>query len=365
LISVVFRADSSERIGTGHVMRCLTLADKFRVHNARIMFICRSLPGNINEYIGSRGYPFYLADTFGSDKSIGTGEVSGSADFEIQWESDYFSTRTIISEFESKIDLLVLDHYGLDKRWEARLRPCTKKIMVIDDLADRPHDCDILLDQNLYSGMYSRYDGLVPDNCIKLLGPKYVLLRQEFLNANIASRNGGYGFRLFIFFGGGDPTGETVKALNAIKRINIKGLVVDIIVGSANPNKVLIQQLCSVIPDVNYYEQVENIAELMAQADLAIGGGGTTSWERCYLGLPAITIAIAENQVEIINELARTGVLWNLGWHENVESKNIADAIKHAFTNRSELENMGKRAKELMIGLFDWNELFMDDILKV
>ena len=191
----------------------------------------------------------------------------------VPWQQD--ATETLAALGETQPAWLIVDHYALDLRWESILRPRVGKIMVIDDLADRPHDCELLLDQNLYQDMETRYDPLVPATCAKLLGPKYALLRPEFAQArkNLRQRDGQV-MRILVFFGGVDPTNETAKAIHALASIADRQFAVDVVVGSGNPHKQQIENLCAEHEGFHYHCQVDNMAELMAAADLAIGAGG-------------------------------------------------------------------------------------------
>lgn len=311
-MGVVFRADASVQIGTGHVMRCMVLAEELRRQDVAVSFICQELPGHICDVIESRGYR-----TLRIPGNTGT-----------SWIKDAEQTAEAIRGVAGKISWLVVDHYRLDLRWETRIRPMVERIMVIDDLADRPHDCDLLLDQNLCQGMERRYDGLVPPHCTKLLGPSYVLLRREFLEARgqLGKRDGRMK-RILIFFGGSDQNNQTEKALDALMKVNRPDVKVDVVVGLSNPRKEDIRQRCSAIDGCAFHCQVENMAKLMALADLAIGAGGTATWERCFLGLPAIVIVTADNQLEIAKAVAATGAIWNLGWYHAVSSDDIAEKI--------------------------------------
>ena len=200
-----------------------------------------------------------------------------------------------------------MDHYGLDEEWERLLRPHAAKIMVIDDLADRRHDCDLLLDQNLFIDGELRYDELVSPACTKLLGPKYALLRKEFRDAkkNLRERTGEVK-RVLVFLGGADPdniTGLSIEALSAPEFLHLQ---VDVVIGLQNPNREKIERLVHARPRTALHIQAANMAELMCAADLSIGAGGSTTWERLSLGLPSIIIPIAKNQIPIalgINEV--------------------------------------------------------------
>lgn len=333
--AVVFRVDSSTVIGTGHVMRCLTLAEELRGRCKEIVFICRELPGNMMEQIATGGFRVF--------------SLQSGAEID-QWQADAEGTCNILLQRQLKPDWLVVDNYRLDKQWEFILRPLVKRIMVIDDLADRGHDCDLLLDQNYYQ-MESRYQQLVPKNCRQLLGPKYALLRREFKAAQQALRErDGSVKRLLVFYGGSDSTNETAKALEAINMLNRPDIVVDVVVGVANPKKKRIKEICSKMVNTRFYCQVENIAELMAEADLSLGAGGTATWERCYLGLPALVTIVAENQRETVEALAEDGVVWNLGWYGEVATGKMVEVVKVLLDSPEHLTEMTKRGFALMKG---------------
>jgi len=221
----------------------------------------------------------------------------------------------------------------------------------IDDIADRVHDCDLLLDQNFYENLESRYDGLVPAWCKKLLGPKYALLRPEFREArkNLRKRDG-HVKRIMVFFGGSDPTNETAKALEAIRMLNRPDIAVDVVVGSANPNKDKINKLCASITNVNYHCQVSNMAKLMADADLFIGGGGSTVWERCCLGLPSLIISTARNQNAIAVGCDQAGIGIHINKSKDISPYQIQIEIEKMFLNQTTLLNMGKKSANMVDG---------------
>lgn len=346
-IRVIIRVDASVQLGTGHVMRCLTLADELRENGAKISFICRLLSGSLCDYIEQKGYLVYRLSNNIQSPDFKTPHTQDAQWPGISWQTDAEETKAVL-EKEGGIDWLVIDHYALDARWETLLRPYVRKIMVIDDLADRPHDCDLLLDQNLYDNMITRYDGLVPNHCQKLLGPNYTLLRPEFrkMRRNLRRRDGTVR-RILVFFGGSDPTNETVKALKAIQLVNYPDLFIDVVVGDTNLHRKEIEQLCSARSNINFYCQVDNMAELMYNADLAIGAGGTTTWERCFLGLPSITLIVAHNQADTTSAVAARGAAWNLGWSAGVSPEILADSIKKALGNPVALKNVGLNAMKL------------------
>lgn len=332
-MNIFIRTDASIRIGTGHIMRCITLADVLCEKGAKISFICREFPGNLCDFIENKGYKVYrlpYSETQFNDTC--------QCPSHLQWlgvslEVDAKQTQHVLNS-QQEIDWLIIDHYAIDNQWEIQMRSHVKNIMVIDDLADRPHDCDLILDQNYYENLENRYKSLVPAHCRKLLGPKYILLRPEFQKARkkLKARDGQVR-RILIFFGGSDPTNETEKALKAVQLLNRPDIAIDVIIGKTNPHKEKVKYLCSIIPNTTFYYQVSNMAELMSNADLAIGAGGSTLWERCYLGLPTITLVVAKNQLEAVESVSKFGAIWGLGWSNKIDARSLANVIKKAIDN--------------------------------
>jgi UDP-2,4-diacetamido-2,4,6-trideoxy-beta-L-altropyranose hydrolase len=339
-MNIVFRVDSSLQIGTGHVMRCLTIAHQLKRENVNIVFICSDFEGNINHIIRDQGFKVL---------QISAKNNSGFLDwFSRNWVIDAESTLNVMKETNNHVDLMIIDHYGLDSKWESHMRPYVGRIMVIDDLANRPHTCDFLLDQNFYIGYESRYKDLVPESCLLLLGPEYALLRDEFLKIKKADKvRDGQLKRILVFFGGTDPTNETVKTLRALSHFG-SFFEVDVIVGATNPKADEIQALCSNLDNYHFYSQVNNISEFMDKADLAIGAGGSTTWERCYLGLPSITIVIAENQKETTEAVSSFGATINLGESSSITESDVIETIKDLIMNKERVLALSRKSQELI-----------------
>jgi UDP-2,4-diacetamido-2,4,6-trideoxy-beta-L-altropyranose hydrolase len=336
-MNVVFRVDASIKIGSGHVMRCMTLAEELREQGANIIFICAELPGHLFNLIE--------ANKFTLCKII----LNQQSSLEDPWDTvkDIEQTIAILTLLGEFPDWVVVDHYQLDYLWEQKIRPFAHKIMVIDDLADRKHDCDLLLDQNLYHSMQSRYEHLVPEYCQKLLGPGFVLLRKEFKDLGVRKRSGNVK-KLLVFFGGSDPTNETLKVLHAFDSIKTDKLSIDVVVGNSNPNKECIKDKCNTMQNVSYYCQINNMAELMNDSDLSIGAGGTSTWERCYLGLPSIVITVATNQEESISVLHTKGAVWNLGKSQEVTEKHILEAVEKIISQPQLINDLSRNATKIM-----------------
>lgn len=312
-------------------MRCLTLADELRLSGASVMFVCRDWEGNLYKHIVAKGYECVLLQRPIGEYSEPNNEYASWLG--VSKVQDAAETRDAIKEHiaEKRVDWCIADHYGIDAEWHGIIRQTARQIMVIDDIANREHDCDVLLDQNLYDNPEHRYISRVPSKCRLLLGPEYALLRPEFREArerlgSRLTRNGEIK-RVMVFFGGSDPSNETAKAVKALQMLSLKDIEADIIVGIANPHRVEIEQLCALLPNLHFHCQVPNMADFMMQADLALGAGGSTTWERCCLGLPTIAIIIAENQAEMTETAARRGLQWNLGWHHEITVEAIAQKI--------------------------------------
>ena len=305
-------------------MRCLTLAARLQKEGAEICFICRELGGNLCQFVGEKGFSLHVLPAHPPDPSL-----TGYAEWlTVTQEVDAAETSEILRTIQP-VGRLIVDNYALDIAWEQQIRPFVQKIFVIDDLANRRHDCDILLDQNFYRDMEKRYVGLVPPHCRLLLGPRHALLRREFYEARqTLRRRDGTLRRILVFYGGSDQTRETEKAIAALLQLQLAGVDVDVVVGGGNARREHIRRLCEEHGFLRYHLQVSNMAELMASADLALGAGGTTTWERCFLGLPTIVTAIAENQFEMCRDCAEAGLIYYLGRWDEVAAEDIAVSVK-------------------------------------
>lgn len=345
---IVIRTDSSVQIGSGHVMRCLTLAERLREMGADVLFVCRELVGNLNDFISDRGFKLCRLPAPAARNLVLDWNRHASW-LGIHWRDDASETLKCLRNKTERIAWLVVDHYALDRNWERQQRPLVDNIMVIDDLADRHHDCNLLLDQNLYKGSESRYKGLVPKDCLKLLGPKYALLRSEFIVARkyLHKRDGNIR-RILIFFGGVDSADVTSKALEAVNSLNSPDIKVDVVVGDGNQQKEKVKHLCKSMPNAQYYCQVDNMAELMSAADIAIGGGGSTTWERCFLGLPSIVVTMADNQVEAAEIVARHGASHCMGSYDGFSADDLARILGKFINNSDRVLQMSIAASEIM-----------------
>ena len=329
-MKIVFRTDSSHQIGSGHVMRSLTLADALKEQGCDCAFVSRLHPGNLNELIRQRGYGVHelaVCTREASRKDQSAPELAHGEWLGGDWASDVEETKAAIGERGA--DCLVVDHYALDEQWETALRPHCAKIMVIDDLADRKHDCDLLLDQNLVADMEQRYEGKLPANCGRMLGPEYALLKPEYskLRDEVSPRKGQIR-GVLVYFGGADSVNLTGMAIDAFLSLQRNDVQLDVVINPEGPNSTEIRMQVEGNDQIKLHESLPSLAPLLAKADLGIGAGGATSWERCCLGLPTLVITLAENQKPSAAELDRNKLVRWLGHKDEVSEVALANALK-------------------------------------
>ena len=308
-ILIDFRVDASIEIGTGHVMRCLTLATALSDLGVRCRFICRPHDGNMLDEIAARGF-----ETIALPPMISDFATTGSTFSHAHWlattaERDAQETKDAICADPPA--WMVVDHYGIDRSWEVTVSAVGIKILIIDDLADRPHHCDALLDHGLDHDL-AEYSPLVPLQTTCFFGPQYALLRPEFAklrSASLARRQSPSLNRLLISMGGVDKDNATGRVL-AVMASNVwaEASEVTVVMGPRAPCLEDVRAQAAAMPGrVEVLVGTSRMAELMYLADLAIGGAGTTSWERCCLGLPSVVLVLADNQKEVAASLARGG----------------------------------------------------------
>ena len=319
--TVLFRCDASTQIGSGHVMRCLTLADELNNNGWDCVFASESETLQTLPALANSGYKVISPDDLGAP-----------------------------------VALLVVDNYGLDKEFETPCRKWADNILVLDDLADRSHDCDILLDQT-YGRDAKDYKPLVPDHCRVLSGCDYSLLRPQFAaNREKAllrrKERDGKVENLLVFIGGTDPhniTGKVLEGLSGVK----SSLNVEVVMGAAAPH---LKQIKNHINNDKHHNirlhiNVKDMASLMLKADLAIGAGGTTSWERCCLGLPSLIVVIADNQKFSSSELEKQKAVVSLGWHNDFLAKELSTVLKSFIEDPERSISMSHNASAICDGL--------------
>lgn len=327
---VVFRTDASTSIGTGHVMRCLTLAGVLKEKGATVFFICREHDGHLCNLIEDRGFSVYrLSGLLNPAVPSHVHSPYHAPWLGVSWEMDAEQTVKILNAIGEKPDFLIVDHYALDERWEKQVRSFVHRIFVIDDLADRMHDCDLLLDQNIVLNMHSRYEGKIPKTCRLMLGPRFTLLQSVYadLHVRVPPRESPVR-RILIFFGGVDRDNLTQVAIEAVIGLNRSDIEVDVVLSERSPYRSQVEKMLKELPGFRLYGDLPSLASLIVKADLAIGAAGVTSWERLCLGLPALVITTAENQISNAEGLEYYGLIKWIGSSEKITAERISEHLK-------------------------------------
>ncbi len=349
---IVFRADASLQMGTGHVMRCLTLADALRERGASCTFVCRPHPGHLLALVAQRGHQaLALPELQEGAQPNHNGTAHGhwlGTDLATDAQDTQQALRTRTGG--QPVDWLVVDHYALDARWEEALSPQAQRIMAIDDLADRPHTCDLLLDQNWYGDTNdARYDLLISLSTKRLLGPRYALLNSAYaqLRALLPQRDG-IVRRVLVFFGGSDPANLTASVIKAMMVPDMQELALDVVIGVNHPDPTSIAALVDERPDTVLHQNLPSLAGLMARADLMIGAGGSTTWERMSLGLPSLVIGVADNQLPTNQALHSAGYVNFLGHMKEVTTSQIVAAVRQALESPGRLKQQSQLMQQLV-----------------
>jgi UDP-2,4-diacetamido-2,4,6-trideoxy-beta-L-altropyranose hydrolase len=326
----VFRCDASPTIGAGHVVRCLALADALRRNGWSCLFACAEDSAAAIPALQQAGHELLLLS-----------------------HEEVEDPRPLWARWPDGCDLLIVDHYGLGIDFEAACRAWAKRILVIDDLADRKHDCDFLLDSALNDGA-SNYVALVPVSCRFLFGPRFAPLRPDFRAARalaIQRREQSDGpCKVLLGFGASDTRNLTPLALHAMASIN-HDIRVDVVLGAGVRNRAEVEALAMELPlNARIFNTVNNMAERMCAVDLAVGGAGSSAWERCCLGLPAIMVVTSNNQENIAGHLTLAGAAEVV----SAERDGLADALSRVVGELAaapaRLQEMSRRAFALCDG---------------
>lgn len=315
-------------------MRCLVLAQALARRDHEVRFVMACPEQQLGQLVHRNGFELF--------------SVPAPAPQSGRWTyAAQLADAKALRELSLEEDLLVVDHYGLDYRWETASG--ARSLMAIDDLANRRHECAILLDQNPYERLEMRYLGIVPDGCKMLLGASYALLRDEFYDALSVPTHRAEGgvARVMVFYGGTDPSNETAKALAVLEDWSGPPLVADIVIGGANPYRAAVEERCAALPNVTLHVQTERMAALSRGADIALGSGGSAVLERCFLGLPTLATLIADNQVELSWSLHRRGAIRVLGTSAEIYPALLGDALREVLGNRPLLTQMSSAGQVL------------------
>ncbi|MCB2254749.1 UDP-2,4-diacetamido-2,4,6-trideoxy-beta-L-altropyranose hydrolase [Pseudomonas chlororaphis] len=335
---LLIRADASPAIGSGHIARCLTLARKLREQGATVAFACRTLPGHALERLLEQGFQAFALPAHYPH------ELQGDIEALLPWQADIAALQARLQD-QPRFDWVLVDHYGLDAQWQQAARQWAPRIAAIDDLANRRHAVDLLLDQN-FSGTPQAYAGLLGSACQTLFGPHFALLREEFDCPPIVIRQRAR--RVLVNFGGFDAASQTHKAMQALS--GLAGLEVDFVAGADNPAWAQMQRLAAGREDWRLHAYTRDFFRLMAEADLFIGAGGGTSWERAALGLPTLCISVAGNQEANARQLAEAGMHLYLGGSEQVSVEQIRQAVVALVDDYPLRQALAQRSRQLVDG---------------
>ncbi len=338
-------------------MRSLTLAERLRENGAHCMFVCRAHEGDLRHQIRQRGFTANILpfdpdprDSLQTELTTSVQNLPHAAWLGADWLSDAKQTMACLGT--ARVDWLVVDHYAIDFRWERELRAICEHIFVIDDIADREHDCDVLLDQNWFGeDAKLRYMGLVPTSCTTYLGPQFSLLSPEYavLRKSMPARDG-IVRRVLVFLGGSDHHNQTEVVLNALMAPAFANLIVDVVIGSNHPAPDRINDLVTMRPMTTLYQGLPTLSDLMITADLMISAGGSTSWERMCLGLPAIVISIANNQTATNIAMMKSGLINFLGEWTTVTIKDIQQALLQSLSQPDKLRKQSLQMQTIVNG---------------
>ena len=301
--------DASRDIGTGHVMRCLAVANEAKQRSWECIFVLRDPEDGIFEYITFFGHRVKKLISAGGEKVIHN-KTTHCDWLPVSQTQDANETVEVICELDP--DWIIVDHYALDATWLSIVEKPKAKILVIDDLGDRELICDVLVDQNLGASA-EKYHGKLLSNCELLLGPTFALLRSEFKEWRERSLEGRLSRNvenILITMGGVDTGNYTLQTLIELTKSEYaKTCVFTVVIGSSYPHTDALHEFVEETKlRISVLSDVKNMAEIMSKSDLCIGAGGSTSWERCCLGLPTISFAIADNQIEIAEQLSQKKV---------------------------------------------------------
>lgn len=338
-MNVAIRVDASCIMGTGHVMRCLVLAKKLLQRGHDVCMISRPLEGNLIAYCQSQHISVKILPCI-EEGLLKKNKNTYASWLGVSQETDAAQSVAALRSFSP--DWLVFDHYALDKTWQHIMQVLNVKILAIDDLAERQHACDILLDTNPWENKNVRYINRIPSHALSLLGPKYALLRDMFAQLKqhppLKKHN-----QLLVFFSGADPTGENLKLLKACQTFSTLPFEIKMVFGMANPMKT--ELLAASFPDfLTCVERLPDFEKELSASRYAFGSAGVSAIERSCLNIPATLVCIAQNQRLMAEQLAASGQCRYLGEAENTHTQTYIDELTWLCEHWETLPEMPKNS---------------------
>ncbi len=331
-MQILIRADANTQIGTGHLMRCLALAQAWQEAGGEVYFLTAFKSPAIETRLTDEGFKIILIDA-----------QPGSL---VDAEQTAKMAHNLGSEW------LVVDGYHFGASYQKVIKDKNLKLLFIDDYSHAEHYyADIILNQNIYA-TETLYTNREPDTRL-LLGPDYVLLRREFWpwrgwQRQIPTK----ARKILVTLGGGDPDNVTLKVIQALQQVALDNLEVVVVVGGSNPHLASLQTAVEDSPHaIQLVHNVTNMPELMAWADVAISAGGSTCWEMAFMGLPNLVLVLADNQQPIAEKLDKTGVALNLGWYDKVSSDDVVKVLLELLGDVEWITKMSKCGQWLIDGM--------------
>lgn len=333
---ILIRVDSSERIGSGHVSRCLRIAKELQSRGADVVFACAPLPGNASKEISDAGFAVYVLN------SKSTEEIHGS--IEAPWSSpdqssDALATLEIVRLLNCSA--VLIDHYAVGSQWEKYLTEQGLKVVALDDIHGKPHEADLVINPGWSRGSNSISPVAKPSK--ELSGLRYAIVSSEFCVTGRANRYSPSSKprKVLIYFGGADLPNASERIVDSVLQSGIMGIKMELVLGPSNRHASELTEKYKSEPMVNIHGPVRNLAELMSECDLSIGAGGVTAFERVAASLPSLVFSISENQVTVCSTLHSMGASLYLG--------NFADFRESTFAADLDdfLENLSHHQKNL------------------
>lgn len=360
----LIRVDASRAIGTGHVWRCLVLAGQLRAMGIDVHFVCRALDGSLIQEIEAGGYVVHQLCAPQPTRIQATAR-DHSHWLEVSPHEDARETNGVLAQVRPH--LLVVDHYAIGESWQAMIKgEWEGRLIVLDDLADRRHQADVLIEQSYHLGGEARYHNLVPPQCVTFCGPQFVFLNESIVRGfrhPVPSRSA-MPQRLLVFFGGVDQSNQTGKAIEALRGISLSSLHVDVVLGRSHPAIDYVTQQAAGLQGAELHIAPVNFAELLCSADLCVGAGGVNAWERMFLQIPSIAVAIADNQVATLNDASCAGLVHYLGRDKEVSAKDLGEAINCLLQDPSARFRMQDAMQSLMRDRYDQRAMVSGRLLE-
>lgn len=354
---IIIRCDASLNIGSGHVIRCRTLARDLAAKGSEVIFVCRSQHGNLINLLEKEFHVLELKKQSIIDCSNLSGPELYRGWLGCSELDDALETVAAIKQAKiNDIEWILVDHYSLEETWEQCVssnipQNSIPQILVIDDLANRRHHASLIIDQNYFGEITQhRYDQLVASSCIKLLGPKYCIIGPEYSQFRQLLPPRSDVQRILIYFGGIDNYGLNQRVANILEETIPESVGIDIVLGVQTDGIEIKNKSHKNSGKVRIHEPMNSLAGLIARADLCIGAGGTTTWERACLGLPSIVIPLSENQVEFNRALDESKYISIVNYNDDHFADCILDEVKMMISNPDLVKERSIRLAQLVDG---------------